>query len=122
MASEFPSDFITDEDLRIVAGSSPNPFGGINPTTGERLDVNERASTEESDTQWSRRIIEAAAPEAAMALTYLARHGSNENVRLKASMHILDRTLGPMSANSQPTNGGEDDPLMKLVKAASSRS
>lgn len=56
-----------------------------------------------------KQLIEAI-PKAVTSLLYLAEHGDNENVRIKAQMYIIDNGLGE--------NGkfNPEDPMENLIK------
>lgn len=48
----------------------------------------------ETDHDRAKRILDEAAPVAAMSIVQLSRLASNENLRYRASVYILDRVLG----------------------------
>ena len=92
--------------------NTPEHFAGAPPGTAEAI---KRVGAE----ALARNKAREAVPVAMDAIIYLATYGDNETLRLKAATYIVDRVLGkitdvPMDANAID----DDDPLTKLVKAA----
>ncbi len=69
----------------------------------------------ESPEDLANRLLKEALPEAVLMLTKLSRQGESETVQLKAATYITERGLGRL----QDVNAlVQEDPLIKLVKAA----
>jgi len=49
-------------------------------------------------------LLKEALPLATMSMTHLAIHSPNEVVRMSASKYVLDRSMGPVSANTRPAD------------------
>jgi hypothetical protein len=70
----------------------------------------------ENDETLSKRIFRENAPLAAAAIAKLAMHGSSERTRLDASKYIIERVLGPASADN-----GAVDPLTAFLEATAKK-
>jgi len=65
-----------------------------------------------TDEALARKLFKEASPRAALSIINLAMHSPTEAVRLKASMYITDRVLGPAGAQLM---GDDTDPLASLL-------
>ena len=63
----------------------------------------------------ARKIFEENAATAANTLVHLAKHGQNENVRLRAAESILNRALGTPIPAGKGDNVGELDKLFEAL-------
>lgn len=60
----------------------------------ESAEMERTVHPDESHIERTKRILEEAAPVAAMSIVQLSRQAANENLRYRASTYILDRVLG----------------------------
>lgn len=94
--------FITDDQARV------RPW---DPTKALEALVAEQAVYDgENHVQRTRRLLEEAAPEAALSLVHLASHAVNEAVRLRAANSVVKAVI---EFNAE---GDDDGPLAALVR------
>jgi hypothetical protein len=83
---------------------------GLGPLTED--EANELQLVVEDPQTECKRIFQEAAPDAARGVVQLAKFGSNERIKLQASLHILERVLGRVQDN--PTKP-VDNPYREMM-------
>jgi len=66
----------------------------------EAAHLEESLHPEEDNRDRAIRVLEDAAPVAAMSIVQLSRQAQNENLRFRASTYILDRVLGDVKGSN----------------------
>jgi hypothetical protein len=101
----YDSDGTQVVNVRLVEGPVITP-------DDEALLNSERDFTGETVTQQSQRMFQENAPAAVKSIIMLAKHGTNERIRLQAAQYVVERVLGRVQDNPPKA---EDDPYQILL-------
>jgi hypothetical protein len=78
----------------------------------EGLALEEQTHPGESEESRARRLFRENSPAAALSITHMAMHGSNERIRLDASKYVIERVLGRVGDDAYD---GEKSPIESFV-------
>jgi hypothetical protein len=135
--SDYDDDYSSDAEDNLNANPfGPEEFGSPDPTPQNSSSRRNRGSGHAPDDEWNsdealnslkmersvnptesnkamtQRLFEEAAPGAAMALTHLALHATNENTRLNAAKYVTERILGKVG----DSEGDSESSLDEMVR------
>ena len=88
----------SEDDIAGLANLEAAVFGGVDGKSAKEL---------------AQGVFNRNAISAAMTISNMALHASNENTRLRAAQYVTDRVLGPL--NQANPIGAVDDALMAAV-------
>jgi hypothetical protein len=83
-------DYTSISNNEDYSPAEQDPFNGIDL---EALKMERDVHPHESNAEFARRLLNEAAPKAAISIIHIALHGLNENTRFNAAKYISDITL-----------------------------